>query len=306
MKKFLYLFLFVLLTSAFLISCQKESITDEISSIGKNEGVSPEGYVKTEILDEAAIAEINAKADAEFIRFKKSGSHLKSTIPHWVGVIANSTSCPSGVAEIRYFMDCEDSRPVTKYRYNNTGCFKPGGLSLSGSNLYWVVCIVDANQYNFDNINKGYAIFDLSHIQYLRNAAEVFINSDDEDNDNSNRFDSPSYGFTRNSASPYYPTQTLLKNTNFWFYYFKAENNSLKLPDLGFDYSVFSQFDCCIWTNQNVLQADNEDDRPSNSMRVYPENATPYNAHTLDETYRIFEVNGNINYFVQNSAVYRY
>ena len=251
---FFYLFSFALLTSFLLISCEKQSITDEVSSIGKNEGASPEGYVKTEILDDAAIMEINAKADAEFVKFKKSVSHLKSTIPHWVGVIANSTSCPSGVAEIRYFMDCEDTRPATKYRYN---------------------------------------------------ASEVFINSDDEDN-NANRFDSPSYGFTRNSSAPYYPTHNLLKNTNFWFYYFKAESNSLKLPNLGFNYSVFSQFDCCNWTNQNVLEADTEDDSPSNSMRVYPENATPYNASTLDATYRIFEVGGNINYFVQNSAVYRY
>mgnify|MGYP000684070476 CR=1 FL=1 len=271
------------------LSCSKETITDELTSV-KNEGMVPEDYVKTEIIDEDAIKEIQATADAEFMRFKRSGSHLKSTIPHWVGVIPNANSCPAGVAEIRYHMDCEDSDPQTKYIYGDP-CFKPGGLSVDlRKNVDWVVCIVDANKYNFDNINKAYAVFDLSHIQFLRGAAEVFINSDDEDTRNANRFDSPSYGFTRNSSSPYYPTQTLSRNTQFWFYYFKAEDNPRKLPNLGFSYSVFSNFDCCVWKDQNILDVDTEDNSPANLMRVYPENSTPYNAGLLDATFKIFEV----------------
>lgn len=126
------------------LSCSKETITDELTSV-KNEGMVPEDYVKTEIIDEDAIKEIQATADAEFMRFKRSGSHLKSTIPHWVGVIPNANSCPVGVAEIRYHMDCEDSDPqLTKYTYGDP-CFKPGGLSVdSRKNVDWVVCIVDA------------------------------------------------------------------------------------------------------------------------------------------------------------------
>jgi|GEM_PF-7048969 len=289
-------------------SCQKDDITNELKNFVKVEDYYEDEYDKSVVtFDEEAILEISARADEEFYRFKALESHLKSGIPHWVGVIARNRSCPSGIGEIRYFMDCEDNRPATRYVYGDNNCFKAGGLEVTGGNLYWVVCIVDASIHNFDNINKSYAIFDFSHIQFLRGAGEVFVYSDDEDTNNKNRYDSPSYGFAKNPSSPYYPVQHGdIRNTPFWFYFFKAENTSHKLPNIGFEYAVFSKFDCCNWQNQNIVLADTEDKNNKNIMKVYLENSTPFTTTVLDDTYRIFEVTGNINYFIQNSAVYRY
>ncbi len=312
MKKYISYFSFAILISFFLTSCEKESITDEVSLIGKNEGSTSGSYLKTETLDEAAIAEINAKADAEFMNFKNVGVQYKSTIPHWVGVIANSTSCPAGVAEIRYYMDCEDKNPATKYSYNGSNDFKPEGLSVDDrKNIYWVVCIVDAKQHNFYPIKKGFAIFDLSSLTNLNNTSEVCIHSDDEDTDNKNRYDSQNVGFSRSLGPTNTPFQTGSYNnsngwTEFWLYYFTAQDTPWKLPDLGFEYSVLSQFDCCNWTNQNILEIDTEDNDPSNTMRIYPEFGNAYSASSIDDTYHIAEVGKNIKLFIQNSATYRW
>jgi hypothetical protein len=307
MKK--YAFLSLLVSSFFIMSCEKDSITDELSEINKNDGS------KIETLDDAAIIEITAKADAEFIRFNSYGSSLKSANAHWVGVIANSNDCPSGVKEIRYHMDSEDNNPLTSYAYNNASCFKSRGLKIvSSSNLDWVVCIVDANKHYFDNINKGYAIFDLSHETHLRGASEVFIHSDDEDTHNDNRYDSPSYGFAKTNGDGQDPLQAGSYNsqdghgwTEFWLYYFPAQSTSRKLPKLGFEYSVFSNFVCCNWTNQNIVKFDCEDKKNKTVVKVYPETGSSYNSSLLDATYKVLgkDSKGNLSYYIQNSSVYR-
>ncbi len=301
----LYIVVAITAISFCLAGCEKETITDEVNSIN-NQTATISEKIETEPIEAELIA-LKVLADEEFNYLRQFQTNLKSTMstPVYVGVLPNSGSCPAGVPQIIWNEDLENSGCATKWLHLDVGCFKPSGLSLPGDAI-WKVCIVDANTYNFDNIKYGYGVFALSFLQFFHGAADVSVFIDDNDQNNSSRFLNPTYGFTRNSASPYYPTQTLIGNTSFWLYYFKAESNTLKLPNLGFEYSIFSNFKCCDWTNQNVAYLDAEDDSPSNSIVKYVENEKGVTVNKLDDTYGVIQKDRNVYVYLQNAASYRY
>ncbi|MCX7987163.1 MAG: hypothetical protein N2662_09520 [Bacteroidales bacterium] len=305
MKSLFYMLLMFFL----LLSCKKEKITDEIF-------VAQENVVNSDKIESAVdsitIKEILEKADLVYLNFSKYAPKLKAAgIPHYIGVLPISGYCPTSFGQIRYHEDLEDNRPATKYN-NGPNCFTAFGLQANGGNADWTVCIVDASIYKFDKIKYAYGIFDLSHLQFLNGAPEVFIHADDEDEaagGNDNHYDSPSYGFERNPYSPYYPTQKPMKNTEFWMYYFKANPSStLKLPNLGFRYAVFSNFSTCEcdWTRQNTFNADTEDSNPANAAKVYMPDASNYGIGVLDPIYKIVSVGKNITYYIQDAGVWSY
>lgn len=256
-----------------VISCN-DNVTSDIEDIEESLSEDVETLADGTVFPKESVAEIAARIDREMsgIRTIRKTAAQSSSIPHYVGVISATGKCPrkEEFGEIRFYMDCEDNNPDTKYMKEEEGCYKSKGLEVDKyKNVTWVVCIVDANKYQFRNMKYGYAIFDLSHIQYLNGAAEVFVHCDDEDRNNQTRYLSGSYGFERNSSSSYWPTQIKRGNTEFWLYYFAPDTKSnYKLPNLGFEYDVFGNFDCCSYKEQNILRTDSEDNNCNNYWEI--------------------------------------
>jgi hypothetical protein len=306
---------YLFLMAAFItVSCSKETVTDEISKIDNSRIVNSE-KIEGEP-DSAKLLEAKIYADEQFNYLRQFQTRLKSSsgIATYVGVIPNGVQCPPGVPQIIYHEDLESINSLTKWEHSDAGCFKTPQILIDGAgDVNWYVCIVDANTYNFDHIKYGYGVFALSLPQYFNGSSEVSVWIDDDNNSllggNKNQFLSPTYGFTRNAASNYYPTQSPFNNTFFWLNYFKADATStLKFPDLGFSYSVFSNFVCCDWTNQNILLLDAEDSSPSNSIYYYEENKAkvPLLSCKVDNTYGILSTDKNVHIYLQNADVYRY
>lgn len=302
------------------VACNDDNITSEIEALnnkietsylgdGNKIEIESDGIKVEDELNQTAIDQLHYLAEEEFKALALGMNTLKtaSETPHWVGVLPVAGNCPAGVYQFSYYEDLEDDKNKTGWEKNTSSCFKPGGLK-PNKNLSYVVCIVDAQKYNFDNINKAYAIFDLSHIQWLRGSDEVKIHIDDEDKKNANKYTSSYYGFNRDNSGDYLPNQgNLSRNTDFWLYHFKSESTSRKLPNLGFEYAVFSRFDCCDYNQMNRLHLDTEDKNSSNSMTVFPYGGTSYGkGGLLDNTYKIINVNGNVDFYVQKASVYSY
>lgn len=258
------------------VACEDNSITSDIENVEDSLTGDVETLADGTVFPKESVEEIEAtiRSQMQNRKIMKKAAYGSNT-PHYVGVLAEDGSC--GGMYIKWYMDCQDDEPMkldknaTRFLYNDAGCYKPKGVSIDGNgNVTWYVCIVDANKYNFQRMKYGYAIFDLSHIQYLNGAGELFVLSDDEDNRNANKYKSPSYGFDRNSGSNYLPTQSSMRNTKFWLYYFAPDPNSTyKLPNLGFEYEVFGNFSCCNNINQNVLRTDSEDHNNISYLELY-------------------------------------
>ncbi|MBR3566997.1 MAG: hypothetical protein IKN94_01850 [Salinivirgaceae bacterium] len=308
-----------------VISCN-DNVTSDIEDIEESLTEDVETLADGTVFPKESVAEIAARIDREMsgIRTIRKTAAQSSSIPHYVGVISATGKCPYGVGEIRYYMDCQDNEKLkfdkndTEYQHNDPGCYKSKGLDInSKGNVTWVVCIVDANEFKFRRMKYGYAIFDLSHTQYLNGAAEVLVHSDDEDNNNANEYLCSSYGFVRNESSPYWPSQPKdkkdLRNTEFWLYYFAPDPNSgYKLPNLGFEYDVFGNFDCCSYKKQNILITDSEDHKCNNYWALCQQGSNKKTENQLGENY-LFGSNGKILknhnshfYFaIQSSRYYR-
>lgn len=308
------------------ISCN-DNVTSDIKDIEESLSEDVETLADGTVFPKESIEEIEARVDRESLRNRivRKAASQSSSIPHYVGVISSTGKCPNGVGEIRYFMDCQDDEPAkfdkndTEYLYNGAGCYQSGGLDIDDNgNVTWVVCIVDANKYNFKRMKYGYAIFDLSHTQYLNGAAEVLVHSDDEDNNNANDYLCGSYGFVRNESSPYWPTQPKnkkdLRNTEFWLYYFAPDPNSkYRLPNLGFEYDVFGNFDCCSYKKQNILITDSEDHKCNNYWIIFQQGKDKKTESQLGTNYlfgsnnKILKNSGSHFHFaIQASSYYRY
>lgn len=302
-----------------LIACEEDTVTTEIEALSKKvetiytgEGLKIENGLQGAKVEGALflenIEQLQLQAQEEFNALAMNMNNLKAatTIPHWVGVLPTASNCPTGVYQFSYYEDLEDKKNKTKWE-RTKNCFIPGGL-YAKKNLTYTVCIVDANSYNFDNINKAYAIFDLSHLQWLNGADEVKIHIDDEDKKNSNKYTTPYYGFNKDNSGDFLPNQkNKSANTNFWLYHFKKATTARRLPNLGFEYAVFSRFDCCDYNQMNKLHLDTEDKSPSNSMTIFPYQGNSFGkSGLLDNTYKIIDVGRNVNLYVQKASAYSY
>ncbi len=222
--------------------------------------------------------------------------------------------------EIVYHMDCEDNGNygVHGTHYEKDDCYKSAGLIRNSSgDVDWRVCIVDARKYKFGKMKYAYAIFDLSHEKFWNGAYEIFVHFDDEDKNNKNQYKgNTNFGFAVNTNYPYYPKQEGSYSsgngwTNIWFYYFPTDPTSnLKLPNLGFEYDVFSNFNCCSYTKQNIFYIDSEDKKNNNNIRIF-ENAQKAgynkNGKYIDATYKVMaNLGSHIVFAVQSSSTYRY
>ncbi len=309
------------------VACEDNNMTSDIENVeesllGDVETLADGTVFPKESIEEIEAAIMNQMQNRKIMKRAANGNNT----PHYVGVLAEEGSC--GGMYIKWYMDCQDDEPMkldknaTGLLHNDAGCYKPKGVTIDGNgNVTWYVCIVDANKYKFKSMKYGYAIFDLSHIQYLNDAGELFVLSDDEDNRNANRYMSPSYGFERNSGSNYLPKQELpMRNTKFWLYYFAPNPQSKdRLPNLGFEYEVFGNFDCCNNKNQNVLITDSEDHNNINYLELYrPKSGYPKKDNVLGKDYfycpeeksfnnnRVIKNNGHYLFFaIQSSKVYR-
>ena len=113
-----------------------------------------------------------------------------------------------------------------------------------------------------------------------------------------------------------------MRNTEFWLYYFAPDSKSnYKLPNLGFEYDVFGNFDCCDYKNQNILITDSEDHKCNNYINIYkPESGYPKTLEGADRYMLYCENDGqgfdynrvivntgsHIKFAIQSSKVYRY
>lgn len=325
--KGLFLKPLVMLCILAAFSCN-DNITSDIEDVEESISEDVETLADGTVFPKESIEEIEARIHRQLQnhRIMKKAAYW-SNKPHFVGVLSTKESCPGG-QYIEYYMDCQDDEPAkndkcdTKFLHNDYGCYKPKGVTIDrNGNVKWTICIVDANKYQFRSMKYGYAIFDLSHIQYLNEAGELFVHSDDEDKNNANRYLSPSYGFEKNTSSDYLPTQKSMRNTEFWLYYFApAPNSKYKLPNLGFEYEVFGNFECCNNKNQNVLITDSEDHKCNNYLEYYlPQSGYPKKDGQLGVDYfycpenktfnnkRVIKNTGSHIYFaIQSSKVYRY
>ena len=306
------------LTVITMCSCEdnvSNNITGDIDAI--EESVVYESD-ETGITRKESIEEIVARADAQFhktMNLRKNRVAMASGIPHYVGVLSATGGCPSGAPNISYVMDCENSKNNTKFEnVTCNNCYRPKGAQIiPGGDIWWSICIVDANKYYFPKMEYSYAIFDFSTEQYLgdRRITNIHVHSDDEDTNNHNRFKNTSYGFERSEFG--YPTQMKRKNTEFWLLYFEADDTQNKLPNLGFDYDVFSNFKCQYETAA-ILIADTEDNDPSNNVRIYepatntkPADDYNKNGDWVDSKFNIIKNGkGHMYYAIQNTKGYRY
>ena len=86
----------------------------------------------------------------------------------------------------------------------------------------------------------------------------------------------------------------------------------MKLPNIGFDYDIFSNFDC-DYAKQAVLITDSEDDNCANSVVLYTPATTtsaatddPVYDRWVDSDYKIVKNTGShVHYAIQKSSVYR-
>ena len=264
-----------------------------------------------------SVEEVMARADAQFqkaMNLRKNRVAAASGIPHYVGVLSGSGGCPSGVPNIGYHQDCENTKNNTHYEKPDcTGCYKSKGAVVRGGDVDWSICIVDAKKYNFQKTKYAYAIFDFNMEQYLgeKNIKSVFVLNDDEDKNNRNDFGNSSYGFDRVESG--YPKKVRRGNTEFWLLYFDADADSeYKLPKLGFEYDVFSNFNC-DYASQAVLVVDSEDKNNINNVKIYyPATATEAakyivkNGDWIDPKFNIIKnAKGHMFYAIQKSSAYR-
>lgn len=297
------------------VACEDNNITSDIENV--EEGILYESDELGEMTRKASVAEIKARADEQYhksMNLRKNRVAAATSIPHWVGVLSATGGCPAGVPNISYYMDCEDKRTDTQYEYHNcTNCYRPKGAQIvNGGDVKWSICIVDAKKYNFQRIKYSYALFDFSMEQYLgeQNIASIYVYNDDEDKGNCNKFMNSSYGFER--AEYGLPQQNHSRNTAFWLLYFKKDNNYMKLPNIGFDYDIFSNFDC-DYAKQAVLITDSEDDNCNNSVVLYTPATTtsaatddPVYDRWVDSDYKIVKNSGShMHYAIQKSSVWR-
>ena len=316
LKKFFLKPMGVLCFLAF-VACEDNSITSEIENV--EDDILYESDELGGMSRKASVAEIEARADEQYqksMNLRKNRVTAATSMPHWVGVLSASGGCPSGVPNISYYMDCEDNKNDTKF-FNPecTDCYRPKGAQIVGNgNVQWSICIVDAKKYNFQKTEYAYAIFDFSLEQYLgkKNIKSVYVFNDDEDNDNKNDYGNSSCGFVRR-ASGQLPIIKDSRNTEFWLLYFDADDNSsYKLPNIGFDYDIFSNFNC-DYKNEAILIVDSEDKKCCNSVITYYPATETQAAHKegkldtwVDSKYKIIKNSGSHMHFaIQKSSVHR-
>ena len=309
------------LTAITMCSCEdniSNDITGDIENIEESVSYENDEYGITR---KESFADIEARADAQFqkaMNLRKNRVRAASGIPHYVGVLSGSGGCPSGVPNISYHQDCEDNGNDTKYiRVHCNNCYTPKGAKIDKyGNVNWSVCIVDARKYNFKRTKYAYAIFDLSMEQYYgSDVPNIYVYNDDEDDTNGNQYYNASFGFKRSDSG--YPVQErnqqYKENTEFWLLYFTEDSKSnYKLPNLGFDYDVFSNFGC-DFSKQAILQIDSEDDNCRNHIDIFYPNNNNTPAHTtynkqgwVDNKYSIVKNDdGHMFYAIQKSSVYR-
>lgn len=301
-----------------VVACE-DNITNDIENI--EESVLCESDNST-ILQKESIAEIEARADEVINRFRKTRKSVfdVSDQPVWVGVLVSKGTCPNSTMEIIYHMDCEDDKDNDSRngtRYGDEGCYKSAGLTWDKKrNADWRVCVVDARKYKFGRMKYAYAIFDLSFEKFWNGAYEVYIHSDDEDKKNDNHYKPNTYlGFAANTNYPYIPKQEGSFNrktgwTEMWFYYFPADPKStLKLPNLGFEYDVFSNFNCCNNEKQNLFYVDSEDNRKSNDLKIYKnsyDKGTTIKDGFIDNQFKVIgNTMSHLIFAIQSSSKYR-
>lgn len=310
------------LTVIAMCSCEdniSNDITGNIENIEESVSYESDEYGITR---KESFADIEARADAAINRYRKNRKAAYNTSDHpvWVGVLVSKGTCPNPTMEIVYHMDCEDNKDNDSRhgtRYEDENCYKSAGITWdSRRNTKWRVCVVDARKYKFGRMKYAYAIIDLSIEKFWNGAYEVFVHSDDEDRNNNDNYKENTYlGFAANNNYPYYPIQDgSFSNgtgwTNLWFYYFPADPTSkMKLPNLGFEYDVFSNFSCCDNSKQNLFHVDTEDTNPNNYIKIYKnanDNGSQKNGIFIDATYKIMaNLNHHMVFAIQSSSVYR-
>lgn len=300
-----------------VVACE-DNITSDIENVEESIMSENEELAVTK----ETMSAIEARADGVISKYRRTRKSVFSTDDHpvWVGVLVSKGACPNSTMEIVYHMDCEDDRDNDSKngtRYYDESCYKSDGLKWDDRrNTDWRVCVVDARKYKFGRMKYAYAIFDLSIEKFWNGAYEVFIHSDDEDKNNDNYYKENTYlGFAANNDYPYYPIQSGSYGrgngwTEMWFYYFPADSKStLKLPNLGFEYDVFSNFDCCNYSKQNIFYIDSEDNRNNNNLRIYKNAADRGSSMKYEFIDSQYKVMGNfvhhLVFAIQSSSVYR-
>jgi len=314
-NRFLYVSCLIFLYS--LTGCSKSDITEDITSVEKQVKQSE----KIESIDYNGVKQMQERLSLTFAKQSQNIPKLKAGSPIYVGVLCNSRSSgtnPNVYGVIEYFEDLEDNKPASGYRNGSYGSLTTAGMSFdSHQNATWYVCIVDGS--NFALMNKGYAVFALSPNTFLNSSQHVMLSSDDEDRStiydcNTSRYISSNLGFMpSNSGLPVQPgsfsngssTSDRGTYTNFQLYYFPATASSTaKLPNLGFDYSVFGNFG--VSSKQNMFYFDCEDVGSNCTWSIYDGYTTRTAQGWLDQTGAnkiIYQAN-NIEWYIQSSVGY--
>lgn len=200
---------------------------------------------------------------------------LKAGSPIYVGVVSNDKTCGTSsnvYGVIQYFEDLEDNKPQSGYR-NETGTLTVDGMSFNAQkNATWYVCIVDGS--NFVALSKPYAIFALSANTFLNGSNHIALSIDDEDGTpNYNGYATPTLEFNPSvnglpvqDGSYYNGSNGRTTYTNYQLYYFEGKPTSAKLPNLGFNYSVFGNFG--DRSKQNAFYFDAEDGNCNTSWYI--------------------------------------
>jgi len=293
----------------FFTSCSKDNITEEINSVETQVSSS-----KIETIDSIGVVQTHIRLEGILTNLKLNIPRLKAGSPIYVGVLSNDRTCGTysnvyGVIE--YGEDLEDNKPRSGYN-NNTGSLNISGMQFdSHKNATWYVCIVDGA--NFVKLNKPYAVFALSPQQFLNQSNHVNLSTDDEDvatryDSNSNHYISPTLGFMpSNGGLPVQPGSYSNRKesyTNFQLYYFeKNSSSSAKLPNLGFNYSVFGNFGDT--TKQNSFYFDLEDSNCDSGWSIYYCDGTrPQRTSDgpLDPNADLIYLAGNVTWYIQSSV----
>ncbi len=314
MKNIFGFFISLIIASCCFTSCSKENITDEISNTESQITNIP----KIETIDSVGVALSQKRLEEIFNNQILNLPKLKSTSPIYVGVISNDRTCgqySNVYGVIEYYEDLEDNKPATRYR-NESGTLNISGLKIDASkNATWYVCVVDGS--NFNKTNYPYAIFALSPQPFLNSSNHVSLSNDDEDVSTS--FDHNSNGYI-NSNLGFMPSPSGLpvqdgsfsngKNTytNFQFYYFERNlNSTIKLPNLGFSYTVFGNFG--VSSKQNMVDFDLEDSGNNTTWRIQYFNGRPdktVDGYLDTETNGVIYRAANVVWYIQSSVGYTY
>jgi hypothetical protein len=310
--KTLFCFVFVLI----LVSCGKETITSQMQGI--NENIETKALaVKPKIETRATESQIDSMAKqsiADMLKLftKRMPSTLKSASseggnppPQYVGVLSNGNCGSNAIGTFIYEEDLENN--ASRTRYDQGTYTTPGIQSTGGSNARWTVCVVDASRFQFYKMNKAYAIF------FLNQSNLLFIHVDDEDDKTKNYYVPPStMGFYPNVSG--YPMQVGSYDndygwTHLYLYYFPANPASTaKLPNLGFEYSVFGNFGTSA--TQSRFYFDTEDTNNSNYWTILYSAGGSSNGHypwgELDPSFHVINLQDNIEWYIQNASDYRY